>query len=257
MGFQHEVAMTGKGFVYKVIERLLSNSTDRIVCISKAEYKSAIENGIDNGAKLEIIENGIDVQAVQAAQTIARETLGIPETAFVVGMIGRLSPQKAPDVFIKSAKLISEKIPNTYYIIVGNGEEEAKVKQYAQKNGLHLIVTGWTENPYAYLKIFDVAVLLSRWEGFGLAIVEYLAAEKNFVATNVDAIPTIVENGIDGELVNVDSPEEVADKVYFYYTHPVEAQKMRDTAKRKVTEKYDVSRVAQQHKELFNNLFTH
>ena len=249
--------MSGKGLVYKVIERLLSGSTDRIVCISKAEYKSAIENGIDNGEKLAIIENGIDVQAVQTAEAIEREELGIPKNAFVVGMIGRLSPQKAPDVFIKAAKLISEKIPDTYYIIVGNGEEEEEVKQYAQKHGLNLIVTGWTDKPYSYLKIFDVAVLLSRWEGFGLAIAEYMAAEKNLVATNVDAIPTIVENGVEGKLVSVDSPQEVADQVYFYYTHPVEAKAMREKAKEKVEKKYDVSRVVLQHKELFHELYNH
>ena len=84
------------------------------------------------------------------------------------------------------------------FIIVGNGEEEEEIKRYAGENGLNLIVTGWTNTPYSYLKIFDVAVLLSRWEGFGLAIAGYMAAEKNLVATRVDAIPTIVDDGVDG-----------------------------------------------------------
>ena len=172
-------------------------------------------------------------------------------------MIGRVSPQKAPDIFIKAAQLISEKIPNTYYIIVGSGEEENEIKLYAKKHGLNLVITGWTDKPYSYLKIFDVAVLLSRWEGFGLAIAEYMAAEKNLVATNVDAIPTIVENGVDGELVNVDSPLEVAEQVYFYYTHPIEAKAMREKAKEKVGKKYDVTRVILQHKELFQELYNH
>ena len=247
--------MNKKGLVYKIIERFLSCFTDKIVCISKAEYVSAIENGIDDGKKLEIIENGIDVRAVQRAQAVDRESLGIPYNAFVVGMIGRISPQKAPDTFINAAYLINKKIPNTYYIIVGSGEDEENIKQEAEKMGVNLIVTGWTDKPYSYLKIFDVAVLLSRWEGFGLAIAEYMAAEKNFVATNVDAIPTIVSDGIDGELVNVDSPQEVADKVYFYYTHPMEAAEIREKAKKKVVEKYDISRVVQQHKKIFEELY--
>lgn len=246
--------MSGKGFVYRALELLLAHSTDKIVCISKAEYLSAIQNGIDDGRKLEVIENGINVKAVQEAKAVKRKDFGIPDDAFVIGMIGRLSPQKAPDVFIKAAKIISHEIPNTYYIIVGSGEEEREIKQYAEENGLHLLVTGWTDAPYSYLKIFDVAVLLSRWEGFGLAIVEYMAAGKNFVATNVDAIPTIVEDGVDGVLVNVDSPHEVADKVRYFYTHPVEAARMRDRAKEKVVRKYDISRVVQQHKEMFRKL---
>ena len=146
------------------------------------------------------------------------------------------------------------KIPNTYYIIVGNGEEEEHIKRYAEENGLHLIVTGWTDTPYSYLKLFDVAVLLSRWEGFGLAIAEYMAAEKNIVATRVDAIPTIVDDGKDGSLVDVDSPKEAADKVLFYYTHSEEAKLMRVRAFEKVKMKYDISRVVLQHKQMFNKL---
>ena len=59
------------------------------------------------------------------------------------------------------------------------------------KNGLKLVITGWTDETYSYLKVFDVAMLLSRWKGFGLAVVEYMAAEKNVVATKIDAIPYI------------------------------------------------------------------
>ena len=246
--------MSRKGNVYKVIERLLSSATDQFVCISKAEYQSAISNGIDKGDRLRVIENGINVKAVEDAVPMARQELGIPEDAFVIGMVGRLTPQKAPDTFVKAAKLISELIHNTYYIIVGNGEEEDEVKQYAKENNISLLVTGWTDMPYSYLKVFDIAVLLSRWEGFGLAIAEYMAAEKNFVATRVDAIPTIVDDGVDGKLVSVDSPKEVADAVYYYYTHPIEAEEMRKKAKEKVIRQYDISRVVMQHKQLFKEL---
>ncbi len=50
-------------------------------------------------------------------------------------------------------------------------------------------------------------MLLSRWEGFGLAVVEYMAAEKNVVATKIDAIPTLVDDGVDGLLVEMDNPK--------------------------------------------------
>ena len=246
--------MSRKGFVYKVIELLLSKITDRFVCISQAEYQSAIRNGIDSGAKLTVIENGINIDSVRKANPFERQDMGIPQDAYIVGMVGRLTPQKAPDIFLKAAVLIHKRIPNAYFIIVGNGEEEDEIRQFAKENHVNLLITGWTDQPYSYLKMFDVAVLLSRWEGFGLAIVEYMAAGKNFVATNVDAIPTIVENGVDGILVNVDSPDEVADKVYYYYTHPKEAKQMCQKAKEKVIAKYDISRVVQQHKELFRSL---
>ena len=172
----------------------------------------------------------------------------------VVGMIGRLSPQKAPDVFIRAAKLIHDEIPNSAFIIVGSGEEEEEVKACAKENGLNLIVTGWTDEPYSYLKVFDVAMLLSRWEGFGLAVVEYMAAEKNVVATKIDAIPTLVDDGVDGLLVEMDNPIDAAEKVLWLYRHPKEAAEMKSKALKKVIENYDISRVVDQHVEMFEEL---
>lgn len=243
-----------KSMIYLLMEKVLSPCTDKIVCISKAEKQSAEREHIAKEDKLALIPNGIDVSAVRNAVAKSRAEIGITDDAFVVGMIGRLSPQKAPDVFIRAAKLIHDEIPNSVFIIVGNGEEEAEVKVFAQENNLELVVTGWTDEPYSYLKVFDVAMLLSRWEGFGLAVVEYMAAEKNVVATRIDAIPTLVEDGVDGLLVEVDNPKDAADKVLWLYHHPREAAEMRKKALKKVIENYDISRVVKQHIEMFDEL---
>ena len=246
--------MKFKSFVYLLMEKCLSPLTDKIVCISEAEKVSAERERIANDNKLELIPNGIDVEAVKCAVPKRRMDFGIADDAFVVGMIGRISPQKAPDIFIKSARLIHDNIKNSAFIIVGDGEEREEVECFARENDLNLIITGWTDKPYSYLKMFDVAVLLSRWEGFGLAVVEYMAAEKNVVATRTDAIPTLIDDGVDGLLVEVDNPEDVKEKVMWLYNHPNEAKAMRDKALQKVIKRYDISRVVDQHVEMFNKL---
>lgn len=243
-----------KSLIYLCLEKLFSPCTDKIVCISKAEKASAECEHIAKDDKLALIPNGIDVGAVKNAVAKSRSELGIAEDAFVVGMIGRLSPQKAPDVFIHAAKMIHDSIPNSAFIIVGDGEERATIEDYANKNNLNLYVTGWTDDPYSYLKIFDVALLLSRWEGFGLAIVEYMAAEKPVVATNTDAIPTLIKNGTDGLLVEVDNPEDVRDKVIWLYNNPGKAKIMQQRALDKVIKNYDINRVVEQHVQMFSNL---
>lgn len=245
-----------KSVIYLLMEKMLSPCTDKIVCISKAEKLSAERKHIAKDDKLALIPNGIDVNAVRNAVGKSRSELGVTDDAFVVGMIGRLSPQKAPDVFIQAAKLIHEQVPNSAFIIVGNGEESEQVEAFAKENGLELVVTGWTDEPYAYLKAFDVAMLLSRWEGFGLAVVEYMAAEKNVVATRIDAIPTLVEDGVDGLLVEVDNPQDAADKVLWLYHHPEEAAEMRRKALKKVIENYDINRVVNQHIDMFEKLIS-
>lgn len=242
--------------IFEVIERLLAKCTDRIVCISEAEKQSTITHRITSEDKLMLIPNGIDIDAVRSAVPIDRKLLGINENAFVVGMIGRLSTQKAPDVFIRASKLIHDQIPNSAFIIVGDGEQREEIETFAQQHGLNLVVTGWTDKPYSYLKTFDVAMLLSRWEGFGLAIVEYMAAEKNVIATRTDAIPTLIEDGVDGLLVDVDNPQQAAEKVLWLYHHQKEAAKIRNKALQKVYAKYDINRVINQHIDMFNELIS-
>lgn len=241
---------------FRTLEQLLAHFTDKIVCISEAEFESAIENNISSENKLELIPNGIDIDAVRSSMGVSLSELGIAEDAFVVGMIGRLSAQKAPDVFIRAAEIIHKEIPNSAFIIVGDGEQREEIEDFAQQHGLHLVVTGWTDKPYSYLKDFDVAMLLSRWEGFGLAIVEYMAAEKNVVATRADAIPSLIEDGEDGFLVDIDNPEQAADKVLWLRNHPNEAEKMRQKALRKAKSKYDINRVVKQHINMFDGLIS-
>lgn len=243
-----------KNKIFLHIEKALARYTDKIVCISEAERVSALNNGITTNDKLNVILNGIDIQAIEKTVPKSREELGIPKEAYLVGMVGRISPQKAPDTFIKAAKLIKDRIPQAWFIIVGDGEQRTEIETFASENNLGLYITGWTDEPYAYMKMFDFAMLLSRWEGFGLAIAEYMAAKKNFIATRVDAIPTIVHDGLDGILVDVDSPEQVAEAVWHIYSNKELALNLREEAYQSACTKYNIQRVAEQHLKLFNEL---
>ena len=74
------------------------------------------------------------------------------------------------------------------------------------------------------------------------------------VASRIDAIPTIIEDGVDGFLVEVDNPNDVCDKVMYIHNHPAEAANIRKNALEKVIRDYDINRVADQHVELFQEL---
>lgn len=82
------------------MEQILEHVTDRIVCISEAEHESALYNNVTPEDKLALIPNGIGIEAVRSAIPVKRSGLDIADDAFVVGMVGRLSAQKAPDVLI-------------------------------------------------------------------------------------------------------------------------------------------------------------
>ena len=245
-----------KEMIYIAIEKLLALFCDKIICISDAEKESALKKFICKEGKLQVIFSGIDVQAYEKCKQIvfAREDLLIPADAYVVGMVGRLSQQKAPDVFIRAAEIIKKSIPNAFFVMVGSGELQDEIQQYAERYGFSdsLLITGWIDEPMKYVEHFDVAMLLSRWEGFGLVLPEYMLAEKPIVATNVDAIPNIITDGENGLLVERNDYQAVAEAVIKLHNNRNLVDKLREFGTNCVYKRFNVERVAKETEAIFN-----
>lgn len=248
-----------KKTVYKWIEKLLTPMTDKIIAISDFEKQSAVDNGICKQDKIEVIFNGIDIEEHEKCKSsfqVTRKLLNIPENAYVIGMVGRLSKQKAPDTFIKSAALIKKDIPEAFFLMVGDGEDKEDIKKLIEEKGLSdcAYITGWVDNPMEYIQLFDQAMLLSRWEGFGLVLTEYMISEKPVIATQVDAIPNIVDKEQNGILVPVDDVLAVKEAALNIYADSNYRDKLVANAKKKVTNRFDIKRVVYEHEILIDNL---
>ncbi len=256
--FNMQVSKKKKLF-YQITEKILSVFCERIVCISLFEKQSALTHNICKEQKLKVVFNGIDIIAIESKERqccVTRESLHIDKDAFVVGMVGRLSQQKAPDIFIRMAHYIMKTIPNAYFLMVGDGEMENEVRAYAEENGFadRLYITGWVDNPTDYIELFDVATLLSRWEGFGLVIPEYMICEKPVVATEVDAIPNIIQNGVNGMLVPVDDWQKAGQVVTELCHDRTKYDRLAQQGRTDVYQKYDIRRVAREHEQIFEEL---
>ena len=240
-----------KRMMYTAIEKVAALFCDKIICISDAEKQSALEKNICKEDKLQVIFNGVDIEAYESGEhgKAKRADLNIPGNAFVVGMVGRISPQKAPDVFVKMAKRVKDKIPDVHLIIVGSGNQEAKIRKYAEDNGFseNLHITGWVDDPMSYVELFDVACLLSRWEGFGLALPEYMMAGKPIVATKVDAIPNIIQDSENGLLVKADDAIEADEAVLQIYRDKGLKDKLVAQGLVDVHNRFNARRVSEEH----------
>ena len=245
-----------KKAMYTAIEKIAAPFCDKIICISDAEKQSALDKKICREDKLQVIFNGVDIESYEngVRGAIKRKDLNIPEDAFVVGVVGRMSPQKAPDVFVKMAKQVKDEVPNAHFIIVGNGNQEDEIRKYAEDNGFSnsLHITGWVDNPMSYVELFDVACLLSRWEGFGLALPEYMMAGKPIVASRVDAIPNIIQNGENGLPVEVDDDIGASKAVLRILREDGLRKKIVAQGLEDVHNRFNARRVSEEHSKLFN-----
>lgn len=242
---------------YELVEKMLAPMTDRIVCISEYEKKSALEHKICKAEKLVVINNGIDFAEYKDLHPKSREKLGIPSDAFVVGTIGRLTTQKAPDVFVKMATEVKKIIPESFFVMVGDdigdGHFRGEIERLIENEDMDdsFLITGWVDDPLNYLGMFDVGVLLSRWEGFGLVLPEYMYMGKPIVASMADAIPYVV--GDAGLLVDIDDHKRAAESVIKLYEDKELRSQVIDKGEKRVN-KFDVLRTVKEHVKLFDAL---
>ena len=253
-GWSFNMESTKKNF-YIMLERIMAKFCDAIICISEAEKKSAIKYRICKENKLYVVYNGIDIQEYKKEEVV----LPIPNDVFVVGMVGRICKQKAPDTFIRMAYEVQKKISNVYFVIVGDVIEEAqeekrKIEDLAKSLGVKLLITGWVENPLAYMSRFDVGCLLSRWEGFGLTIPEYMITGIPIVASSVDAIPYLIKDGEEGLLVEKDDWSSAADKVIELLNDTEKREKIVKNAEITVRKRFDAKRVSKECENIFETL---
>lgn len=241
--------------MYKYIEKILALLCTRIITISEFEKKSAIEERICSSKKIDVIFNGVDIDEYnhnKGNYNLTKAEIGIPEDSIIFGTVGRLTMQKAPDTFIKCAAQIRKKVPKAYFIFVGDGELREDVESLIKENGLmdRVIITGWVDEPMKYIKLFDQAFLLSRWEGFGLVLAEYMLAEKPIIATGVDAIPDLIINEINGLLVEPDNISEAVNASFKLLRNTQLKESLIENGKKIVRDKFDVTRVAKETEEL-------
>ena len=245
--------------VYALIEKVLSYKTDMIIAISAWEKESAAKYKICCSDKIHIIPSGVDVclyDEKQGRYDLNRSKLNISVDSYVIGMVGRISYGKGPDLFVKAAALIKNKIPNAFFVIVGEGEERSSIENLLSEMGLKedFLITGWVSNPMEYIQLFDQAMLLTRWEGFGLVLTEYMLAEKPIITTRVGAVPDLMQHGKNGVMIDVGDIEGIAEASYKLYTDNEYRQTLVSNGRLTVRNRYDVRCTVIEHERLLRGM---
>ena len=244
--------------IFALIEKMLALKTNKIINISKSEYESALEYKIASERKMCVIENGIDFTKFKNNDKNREETrkkYNIKDNEILIGVVGRLSEQKDPMTMIRAFELVQKENKNTKLIYVGSGELEESVKKYAKEKEIldKVIITGWVNNVEKYIPAFDIAVLPSKWEGFGLVLIEYMACEKPIIASQVGGIKNIIRNEQNGFLVETNNYAMLACKIIETIKNKSINKKFINENK-KVINKYGIENVIAKHLEIMNNL---
>ncbi len=198
-----------------------SKRMTKIVAISQEIKRILTEDKIDP-KKISLIKSGIDIKKYGNIKKSAFliKKYNLPENAFVIGTVASLTADKDYPSLLQAAKKIICKHKNIYFFAVGgDGPEKDKIFKIRKELGLgeRFIFTGFRTDVGNYLKNFDIFVLSSKTEGLGTSVMDAMAAGLPCVCCKSGGIPELIDDRIDGLLVEKQNPGLLAETILDLY----------------------------------------
>ncbi len=189
------------------LQAIVQEAAEKIVVPSLSVAEIAVEWANIPPSKIEVIPNAVEIAEFQ--DVISKRKMN---DKFAIGFIGRLDRIKRVPDLIQAMGMLEER----YVLhVFGDGDQRLTIEKEINRLGLQARVTmhGASAKPQAALERIDLLVLPSEAEGFGLVLIEAMAAKIPVVATNVAGIRDVVQHRKTGLLVPVANPLAMADAI--------------------------------------------
>jgi len=251
----HEHSSNMQIFLVGLLEKLAGMASHKVIFVNSKDRDVASKMKLVANHKMVTIHNGVDLNQCNSANGVKNGN-GIKKNGAMVGMVARLWEQKAPQDYIASIPKVVAKIPDAKFLVIGDGPLETELKKMSAKLGIEKNVQflGWRQDINDLLKVIDVVVLPSLWEGLPVAILEAMALSKPIVATNIKGNNELVVHGETGYLVKPGNPEEISSYVLKLLNDQPLAKKMGRLGYSRVKEKFALNKIVEQTSSLYENL---
>lgn len=226
----------------KSIDLFLVNYFNAIISVSQNIYDE-IEQKKNIRTLHEVIHNAVLLSDYKpnGNRMPYRKKLSVNDGEILIGAIGRLSPEKGCLELIDIFHSVQKKLKNIKLAYIGEGPLESQIKKVAAEHGLteKIIFTGYQNSIQPWYEALDVFVSPSQTEGLSNVILEAMAFELPVIATNVGGNKEIIENGVNGVLVDYGSARQFAGAINLLASSDTTRKTFGKNAYRTVKEKFD------------------
>ena len=248
--------IVSEGRLLRLIDRLTFRWSHAVVCCSDAVRRSVSACLGAPAAGQTIIPFGVDARLFATADRATREELGLREGGPVVGTVCRLvEPKKGLSVLLQAMVLLrgAGDDRGCQLLIVGEGPARDSLESLSQQLGVSSWIrfAGSRRDVPRILPLLDLFVLPSLYEGFGIAILEAMAAGKPVVATTVGGIPEFVVPGETGLLVEPGNAAALADAIACVLRDPDRAKRMGASGRSRAQAGFQISTVVRRHEQVY------
>lgn len=226
------------------------------IAVSESIKKGLMNRHKVPSRKIKIIPTALDLSnfSPKASSGInLRKKFQLPMNGPIIGMIGRLSPEKGIDHLIIATKYIQEKFPDCITLIVGDGKLKEELKD--QVNNLKILKNvfflGEQTHIADIISMLDVLVIPSVHEGLPLVALEGMAMCKPVVGYNVRGISDVIIHNQTGLLVEKRDPLLLAEKIIYLLNNKSFCSKLGESGREYVLNNFNIVRIAQEYREVY------
>jgi len=246
-----------ESFIIRYLLGRAYGSAARTVVLTRAMKSDFITNFNLREEKIEVLPNMIDTEyiAEKADEPLTDKIILDRKAEPLIITVGRLTRQKGQDILLKAFAEYRARNNKGFLILIGTGPLEDELKDSANRLGINRDIwfAGIKENPYKYIKEADIFVLPSLWEGFPNVVLEAMACGVPVVSTSCSGPSEIITSGMDGVLVPLKNPEEMANAIISVLSDNGYRKNLASSGLRRAKE-FDAKIIARKYEELFENV---
>lgn len=252
----HEFQSAARRAAYVAVERRLAQITDVVLAIGRGVATEALRRGLARPSTLRVVAPVVDTRTVRRSvhtRAAARQLLGLADETTVVGTVGRIDYQKAPEHLVEAAGRMRRN--DVTFVWIGSGPGLANLQRLVQARGLgdRFTLVGERDDVPALLPGLDLFVMASRYEGLPCAVVEAMRCGLPVVATAVNSVPDLVVPGESGLLVPPARPATLAATLDGLLDDPVTAERLARRGQELVGSSFDATALATTLNEVYGS----
>lgn len=246
----------------KFVERRAYSLSHAVVANAEAVRRQLIKEGVRE-RKIAVVYNGLDMNRLASNEDLRRDeslaSLGLPtqpRRRFVSIVANMRLPVKDQQTFLRAASRVRQAVPEAAFVLAGEGELTDSLRAHAAQLGLErdAFFIGRCERVAELLAVSDVCVLSSKAEGFSNAILEYMAASRAVVATDVGGAREAIVEAETGYLVQVGDDQAMAERIVSLLKDPARAREMGQRGRRVVEQKFSCEAQLARTESLYDRL---
>ncbi|HEX8969748.1 MAG TPA: glycosyltransferase [Chloroflexota bacterium] len=242
-----------------IVHYLISARQDLIIAISDHIARFTVSRGVRHPARVRRVYHGLEpplARALEREGQRIRQELGVEPDDFLVGNVGRLALQKGQRHLIAAMPPLLERVPRAHALIAGGGDLEEYLRDLAAEVGVaeRVHVLGPRKDVPGLMHAMNVFAMPSIWEGFGLVLLEAMAAGRPIVASRVATIPEVVVDGETGLLVPAGDPLALAEALARLATEPGLARRFGDAGQDRLRRQFSIDKMVGDTELLYREL---